>query len=374
MIYEVVRKLVRSRITHLVILSLVMVLFAACAPSSYLGYQGRLLDASGNPVNGTVNITVGFYTASDCTGTALHEETHNGVTVTDGLFNFPIGPGSGTGAQPGSSGLDPKVVSSAKDIYMKVEVGGEQVSCQQLMAAPKALNLAGGSFISYLGSASDGRAALNIGAFNGAPALAVSAISTGNGDLINGCQETDAVDVDQCESLVFKVENDGDVYTDRGFHCGLNINAGGDGIFSESELDPCLEDNQPADFAEMLPTGEEPEPGDVLVIGPDGLLGRSHEPYASNVAGVHSTRPSYLGNSGMLGEEGYVPLAMMGVVPVKVVDENGPIQPGDLLTTSSTPGHAMVAGPEAPQGTIIGKALGSLESGTGVIQMLVMLQ
>ena len=62
------------------------------------------------------------------------------------------------------------------------------------------------------------------------------------------------------------------------------------------------------------------------------------------------------------------------MVPVKVSAENGAIHPGDLLVASSTPGHAMKAGSDPSVGTVIGKALGSLENGTGVIQMLVMLQ
>jgi hypothetical protein len=71
---------------------------------------------------------------------------------------------------------------------------------------------------------------------------------------------------------------------------------------------------------------------------------------------------------------GKVPLAIAGVVPVKASAENGPIRPGDLLVASSSPGHAMRAGDEPPIGTIIGKALEGLDSGTGLIQMLVMLQ
>jgi hypothetical protein len=59
---------------------------------------------------------------------------------------------------------------------------------------------------------------------------------------------------------------------------------------------------------------------------------------------------------------------------VKVCTENGAIAPGDLLVASSTAGHAMRAGSSPPQGAVIGKALGSLEEGTGVIQMLVMLR
>ena len=80
-------------------------------------------------------------------------------------------------------------------------------------------------------------------------------------------------------------------------------------------------------------------------------------------------------------QQGKVPLALVGVVPVKVSAENGPIQPGDLLTTSSTPGHAMKATPVDlggipiyRPGTIIGKALTPLAEGTGVITVLVTLQ
>jgi hypothetical protein len=72
------------------------------------------------------------------------------------------------------------------------------------------------------------------------------------------------------------------------------------------------------------------------------------------------------------------PVALCGCVPCKVVDENGPIQRGDLLTSSSIPGCAMKALPLTigdeeffRPGTIIGKALGSLVEGSGVIEIFV---
>ena len=47
---------------------------------------------------------------------------------------------------------------------------------------------------------------------------------------------------------------------------------------------------------------------------------------------------------------------------------NGPIEPGDLLTTSNVPGHAMkVSDYERAQGAILGKAMSSLESGRGPV-------
>jgi hypothetical protein len=55
-----------------------------------------------------------------------------------------------------------------------------------------------------------------------------------------------------------------------------------------------------------------------------------------------------------------IPMAMMGQVPCKVIAENGTISPGDMLVTSSTPGHAMKAGGSPAVGTILGKALSTL--------------
>ncbi len=73
--------------------------------------------------------------------------------------------------------------------------------------------------------------------------------------------------------------------------------------------------------------------------------------------------------------------SIIGIVPTKVSTENGPIQVGDLLTTSSTPGYAMKALPLRigkarvyRTGTILGKALESLKEGNGLIKVLVTLR
>ena len=66
-------------------------------------------------------------------------------------------------------------------------------------------------------------------------------------------------------------------------------------------------------------------------------------------------------------------LALAGRVPVKASAENGAIKPGDLLVASSIPGHAMASSLPAKPGTIIGKALGKLDQGKAMIEILVML-
>jgi hypothetical protein len=54
---------------------------------------------------------------------------------------------------------------------------------------------------------------------------------------------------------------------------------------------------------------------------------------------------------------------------------NGPIEPGDLLTTSSAPGQAMKVTDHArAQGAILGKAMTGLSEGNGMVLVLVALQ
>jgi len=129
-----------------------------------------------------------------------------------------------------------------------------------------------------------------------------------------------------------------------------------------------------ADMAEMLPAVAGLEPGETLVIGTDGRLERSSEAYQPTIVGVYSTRPGFVGGQPVDDElSDHVPLAIAGIVPVKVTSENGPSCVGDLLTTSSTPGHAMRATAASP-GTILGKALCALETRRGVVDVLIMLR
>src|SRR5262249_42629279 len=106
-----------------------------------------------------------------------------------------------------------------------------------------------------------------------------------------------------------------------------------------------------ADYAELLAGDAGLEPGDVLLVGEDGRLVRSSQPAQAAVVGVVSTESGILGGMGEDGDAtGKVPVALVGIVPTKVSAENGPIRPGDLLTTSGTPGHAMKATPVVVQG------------------------
>ena len=68
-------------------------------------------------------------------------------------------------------------------------------------------------------------------------------------------------------------------------------------------------------------------------------------------------------------------MALSGRVYVQADAAFGAIQPGDLLTTSDTPGHAMkVADYAKAQGAILGKAMSGLKEGKGLVLVLVTLQ
>ena len=85
-------------------------------------------------------------------------------------------------------------------------------------------------------------------------------------------------------------------------------------------------------------------------------------------------RLSALAEAGTIYPGDYLTIVTLGAFrAIKVDASYGAIRPGDLLTSSPTPGHAMRAD-DPRMGTVIGKALDSLETGVGVIAVMVTLQ
>jgi hypothetical protein len=128
-----------------------------------------------------------------------------------------------------------------------------------------------------------------------------------------------------------------------------------------------------ADVAEYMPVSENVTPGTVMIIGNDGKLQECNEAYDTRVAGIVSTEPGVSLGTKDTGNQGEEQIAVAGRVPCKVDATKEPIHAGDLLTTSNRPGYAMKA-TDPKIGTVLGKAMGTLESGTGVIEVLVTLQ
>ena len=424
-----------------------------------INYQGRLLDDTGVPVNGSVNLTFGIYTSLGAP-VAIWQETHNGVSVSDGYFDVLLGETTPLG-QNYFVGLD--------ELYLEVKVGTEALSPRQRIASmPYAVvadTLVPGAEISGEGSGGTfGQAVLNID--NTAPswdpshalfvrsasgnavhaesgATALSGSSTWIYGVHGESTNSYAGHFYSSESVGLYAETAGsdhydygaEIHSDMGYGLYVtsqNNNAiravggtlsgvaqpggvvgvfGGSrertgvwgssynnygvrgystnshGVYGEGAVYGLYTPDSlyvggsctGCDIAEAWEMSSDVETADVVIIDSEngGLLIRSARPYDTAVAGIVSGEPALL--VGQSNEE--TPLALAGRVPCKVSAENGNIAPGDLLTTSSTPGHAMKAEPVTIDGveiyrpgTILGKALEPLEEGAGVIMVLVTLQ
>jgi hypothetical protein len=113
---------------------------------------------------------------------------------------------------------------------------------------------------------------------------------------------------------------------------------------------------QYADLAENYLADTDYAPGTVIIFGGEQEITVTTEAADERVAGVVSTNPAYLMNSGEPG----LPVALRGKVPVRVV---GPVTKGDSLVTSTTPGAAFSVGRERVYGqAVFAKSLESNNS------------
>jgi hypothetical protein len=136
-----------------------------------------------------------------------------------------------------------------------------------------------------------------------------------------------------------------------------------------------------ADFAEEFDVAgpDAADPGTVVVLDREGAVRVSDSAYDSRVVGVISGagdyKPAVITDH---HDENLVcrrPVALMGKVYCKVDASYGSVDIGNLLTTSSTPGHAMKANDRAKAfGSIIGKALMPLSVGQGLVPILIALK
>lgn len=162
------------------------------------------------------------------------------------------------------------------------------------------------------------------------------------------------------------------------------ITANHDGTHIGRVTTPVLEITGGADLSEQFDLGNASlltKPGMVVSIDPlnPGKLTLSDKAYDRKVAGVLSGAGGV--KTGMLmgqrGTEadGELPVALVGRVYVWADASSAPIEPGDMLTTSDLPGHAMkVTDFGQATGAILGKAMTGLSEGQGLILTLVTLQ
>ena len=122
-----------------------------------------------------------------------------------------------------------------------------------------------------------------------------------------------------------------------------------------------------ADIAEKFTSDQDYPPGTVLIFAGDYQVTHCTSYADSRAAGIVSTAPAYELNTAIVNA---VSVALSGQVPCLVV---GPISKGDVLTTSTTPGHACrLTDQDWRPGVVVGKALESC--GTGHHKILVLAQ
>jgi hypothetical protein len=133
----------------------------------------------------------------------------------------------------------------------------------------------------------------------------------------------------------------------------------------------CAEDFEVVDF-------DEATPGTVMVLQDGARLRPSDRAYDKKVAGIVSGAGDHRPGIVLGRESGTTrrrPIALAGRVNCKVDAQYAPVEVGDLLTTSLTPGHAMkVLDERSAFGAVVGKALAPLVTGYGLVPVLVALQ
>jgi hypothetical protein len=126
---------------------------------------------------------------------------------------------------------------------------------------------------------------------------------------------------------------------------------------------------QYADLAEKYTADVKYPPGTVIEFGGANEVTITTASHSAQVAGIVSTNPSYLMNSG-LADQNAIDVALVGRVPCQVV---GTIAKGDRLVSSAIPGVATVLDITQYQpGCIVGKALEAYNSNSvGTIEVAV---
>ena len=122
---------------------------------------------------------------------------------------------------------------------------------------------------------------------------------------------------------------------------------------------------QYADLAEWYEADADYEPGTVLVFGGNQEVTRAIGINDVRVAGVVSTNPAHIMNSGLKAPH-VAAVALTGRVPTLVV---GPVAKGDMMVTAG--GGRAQACAEPRMGSVIGKALQDHPGGQGVIEIVV---
>lgn len=277
--------------------------------------------------------------------------------------------GAGAGASIDFDGYDPGNANPPAARIQSIDDGDYSSHIAFLAKTPGAVN---NRLVENLRINSNGN--VGIGTSSPASKLDINGFVNATGLNIGGLsvdsQGNVGIALDQ-----YDVQRDGEPLSPLVVHGDIRIKGsgnlrvfGGDVLLEGAD---CAEDFDAA--GEQLP-----DPGSVVVIDESGALRESTEAYDKKVAGIVSGAGEY--RHGLVldkrtSDEGRIPVALMGKVFCKVDAQYSPIEVGDLLTSSPTPGHAMKAMDSLRAfGCVMAKALRPLREGRGMIPVLIALQ
>jgi len=393
----------------------------ASSVSAVVPIQGRLTDASGNPLSGSYSVRARLYDAFTG-GTTLCSDT-DPVTVDDnGLFNMYL---------DGSSGCTASDIDG-KQLYLGITVGSdpEMTPRQGIYPIPYAWSLRPGAEISGTINGAilrienwntNGRALRAYAMADSGETYGVVGASRSSNGYGGYFYNTAAGDGVKGEGW-FGVYGDGTSAGVRGQSesgwgvYGLSTNGDGVGgatlaadhnygIYTSDNLYSLNYHLRGAQMQVVQNGGQEDlEPGDVVIF--DGLaagdppviqVAKATVANSTAVAGVVYSRynieavsqdpeQSTLGNrevtpAGPVAPDEYLLIVIQGPAQVKASALAGAIQPGDLLSSASTAGQAAKAAQvsiegvkTAMPGIVFAKALEPLDKGDKLIYVFVTLQ
>ena len=189
-------------------------------------------------------------------------------------------------------------------------------------------------------------------------------ISIGAGTGFTSAGQVAIVANDNSPSVIF-AQTEMTPNTDGGYNIGSTTKGFGD-IYANT-FSGVSTSAKYADLAENYLGDQDYEAGTVLVFGGDQEVTTTEHKGDRKVAGVVSTNPAHLMNTGLEGDH-IIALGLSGRVPCKVI---GKVDKGDMLVTSAIAGFAIVDN-NPVIGTVIGKAVTSKEdAGEGTIEVVV---
>lgn len=362
-----------------------------------ISYQGQLTDDEGAPLNGTYTMVFRLYPTSSG-GAPIYESGPLNVNVDEGLFRVSLDA--------------PQSAFDGGALWLAIEIEGEVLSPrQEIQPAPYAMSLRPGALIRnaatgtavrvesqdvalYGAGDNFGVYGLNEGSANGRGYGGYFESSTGSG--VFGSSTAVPSTTNSVPAGVYGYsENGAGVYGESGtafawggyFDGNVKINGSlvitGD-LFVDGSKSGYVVDLALNDGDRQL------ERGDIVVVSgvaapvvgdlPVPLVQQTEAEASPAVIGVVDRRYELNDDGHGRMEEGpaapgdYLSIVTVGAFPTIKVDATyGPIEPGDLLVSSPTPGHAMRAA-DPGIGTVVGKALGALDEGTGAIAVMITLQ